>query len=625
MMIETLRDVADVESKPLAARLEGRSGYQWLRATAARIPDSIAITALGVGDPLGPSRNVTFSELLENVSRTANMFCERGLRADEAVTHFLPLVPEAFYVMMAAETVGVVNPVNPMLEVDHIVGITRAANTRILVLPSPGINEEIYEKGRALAEAMPDIHTVYVLGGGEECAGKRFLPLHESIELQEVTAIAREHESDHKAVAYFHTGGTTGLPKLSQHTQSMRVAQTVATGLMMDFNEDDCIALGLPMFHVAGAVICGLIPLFRGARVLLLSPIGFRDQEMVRYFWQLVERERVTKFMAVPTVLAALMNVPVAGADLSSLSSVATGGAAVPTGLIKTMSEMIGMEVGQGFGMTEIAGMGLLQPWPDVEDRGSAGIRCPYVDVKIAIEHPDGTVDGHAATDEIGILCFKGPCVMPGYVGGQAQAETFTEDGWLISGDLARMDADGKVWITGRAKDQIIRGGHNIDAIVIEEALHAHPAVEIAAAVGKPDEYAGELPIAYVKLNPGYDILADELVEFAKGRIVERAAAPTEVIVLDTMPKTGFDKVFKPALRFDAIRRTFAQRIAAIPDIEVEAVVTVDTDPSAGVIATVLLSGDKSARQQDLVTSSLKHFSTAVAVVWADDQSIGSS
>jgi fatty-acyl-CoA synthase len=465
-----------------------------------------------------------------------------------------------------------------------------------------------------------------VLDGGEACDGKRFLSLEASIEEQDGSAIARGgHERDSDIVAYFHTGGTTGLPKLAQHTQAMRVAQTVSTGMMLGYDEHDCVALGLPMFHVAGSIICGLVPLFRGSRLLLLSPSGYRDREAMSQFWKVIERQGVTKLMAVPTVLSALLNVPVADADLSSLRSVVTGGAAVPTELIKAMSALVGIEVGQGFGMTEISGMGLLQPEPEAAERGCAGIRGPYVEVKIARQNADGSMGDDAATDEIGILCFRGPCVMPGYAGGRARAETFTDDAWLITGDLARMDAQHRVWITGRSKDQIIRAGHNIDAIVIEDALQAHPAVEVAAAVGKPDEYAGELPIAYVLLKHGHQASADELTEFARQRIVERAAAPTEVILVDDIPKTGIDKVFKPALRFDAIRRTFEQKIAADPEIEVAAKVTVDNDPSVGVLATVLLCGDQSERQRELVRSSLKQFTTRVDVRWDNERSLGPS
>ena len=293
--------------------------------------------------------------------------------------------------------------------------------------------------------------------------------------------------------------------------------------------------------------------------------------------------------------------------------------AAVPTELMKAVSEHTGVEVSQGFGMTEIGGMGLIQMQPRAQVRGSAGIRGPYIQVKIGIQNADGSVTGEAPSNQIGVLCFKGPCVMPGYAGGRAQEETFSEDGWLNTGDLARMDENEEVWITGRAKDVIIRSGHNIDALIIEDALQGHPAVEVAAAVGKPDAYAGELPIAYVQLKPGADVSANELAAYAKQHIVERAAAPTEVILVDEIPKTGIDKVFKPALRFDAIRRSYENVIAEHPDIKINATVRVDSDPSAGVMASVLLRGSKSAEQEALVTSALSHFTTQFSVQWTSE------
>jgi fatty-acyl-CoA synthase len=615
--ILTVADIERIETTPLEQRLPGSTGYEILLATVAKFPDRIAITALEPGAPLSASREVTFSELLAEVNKAANMLRSRGLQADESVTHFLPLVPEAFYVMIAAETAGIINPVNPMLEVEHIVGITRSANTRILVIPGRACSQELFDKGCEIAAANPDIHSVYVLGGGDECDGQMFLPLEASIAEQDGSQIiGGAAGSLDDTVAYFHTGGTTGVPKLAQHSQRMRVTQTISTGMMMDYDEDDCVVLGLPMFHVAGSIILGLTPLFRGSRLLLLSPDGFRDKVALQAFWKIIEQQQVSSLMAVPTVLSALLNVPVGDADLSSLNTLLTGGSAVPTELMRAVSEHTGVEVCQGFGMTEIGGMGLIQKQPRAQVRGSTGIRGPYIQVKIGIQNADGSVSGEAAANQIGELCFKGPCVMPGYAGGRAQEETFSDDGWLNTGDLARMDENGEVWITGRAKDVIIRSGHNIDALIIEDALQGHPAVEVAAAVGKPDAYAGELPIAYVQLKPGADVSANELAAYAKQHIVERAAAPTEVILVDEIPKTGIDKVFKPTLRFDAIRRTYEDAIATHPDIQVEATVEVGNHPTAGVMASISLRGNRSENQEALVHSVLSPFPIQFTVQW---------
>ena len=205
---------------------------------------------------------------------------------------------------------------------------------------------------------------------------------------------------------------------------------------------------------------------------------------------------------------------------------------------------------------------------------------------------------------------------MPGYVGGKAQAETFTDDGWLVTGDLARIDENDELWITGRAKDLIIRGGHNIDAMVIEDALHRHPAVELAAAIGKPDEYTGEMPVAYVQLKPDAQVSADELIEFGKQEITERAAIPTEIILIDVMPKTGVDKIFKPALRFDAIKRTFEQRINKL--MSIKAKVEVANDPSLGTLARVIVSGTKDTAIEKKINSALNPFPTQHAIEWAN-------
>jgi fatty-acyl-CoA synthase len=622
--IRTIEDVQRIEKVPLEERLPGTTGYEALLAVVERIPRHTAITALGPGVSRDTARHVSFSELLEQVNRAANMLRSRGLKSDESVTHLLPLVPEAFYVMLAAETVGIINPVNPMLEVDHIGSITRSANTRVLVIPGRALNPEIFEKGCQVARENTAIHTVYVLAGADECDGEKFLPLEASIAEQGSAVIhGGATGSLDDVVAYFHTGGTTGVPKLAVHSQRMRLAQTVSTGLMMGYGDDDCVVLGLPMFHVAGSIILGLLPLFNGTRVLLPSPDGFRDKVAVQSFWSLIEQNEVSILMAVPTVFSALANVPVGNTDLSSLRTVMTGGSAVPTHLIESIEDQIGIEVAQGFGMTEIGGMGLVQTRPDASTLGSAGIRGPYIEVKVGRADSTGRIIGTAETDEIGVLCFRGPCVMSGYADDRAEQDTFTEDGWLNTGDLARMDENSEVWVTGRSKDVIIRSGHNIDALIIEDALHAHPAVEAAAAVGKPDEYAGELPIAYVQLKPNMTVSADELKDFARRNIVERAAAPDEVILVEDMPKSGIDKIFKPRLRMDAIRRTYEHVLASNPQIRLHATVQVGNHRTAGFMATVSLPGEQSLEQEALVISALSHFTTPFCLQWTSEKEVG--
>jgi fatty-acyl-CoA synthase len=201
---------------------------------------------------------------------------------------------------------------------------------------------------------------------------------------------------------------------------------------------------------------------------------------------------------------------------------------------------------------------------------------------------------------KIGVVAMAGPGVFSGYVTGAPDAP-FVEPGWVNSGDLGRVDANGYLWITGRAKDLIIRGGHNIDPLGVEEVLYDHPAVEMAALVGEPDAYAGELPVAYVQLKPGAKAEPEELVHWAAGHTPERAAVPTQLYIVDNIPLTAVGKVFKPALRTDAAERAVRRMLAPILQQDGCTVdVHVGPHPEHGTLLTVQISGPAATRERVL-------------------------
>jgi fatty-acyl-CoA synthase len=216
----------------------------------------------------------------------------------------------------------------------------------------------------------------------------------------------------------------------------------------------------------------------------------------------------------------------------------------------------------------------------------------------------DGRIAALCPPGEIGHVLVRGPQVFAGYVSpahnkgvwiaplaGETVPGWSAGGPWLDTGDLGRQDKEGYVWLTGRAKDVIIRGGHNIDPLVIEEVLHQHPAVEAAAAVGRPDSYAGEIPVAFVQLKPGVRAEPEELQGFARERIPERAAAPNEVIILAEMPLTRVGKIFKPELRYIAARRTFERVVKSLVAKEVGISVEVGPHPEHGTLARIVLDG----------------------------------
>jgi len=218
------------------------------------------------------------------------------------------------------------------------------------------------------------------------------------------------------------------------------------------------------------------------------------------------------------------------------------------------------------------------------------------------------------------VILVKGPGVTPGYVDARYNQGLFTADGWFISGDLGRFDAEGYLWLTGRVKDVIIRGGHNIDAALIEDVLRRHPAVVLAAAVSKPDAYAGELPVAYIELVHDARVTAEELKAFVREHITERAATPDEIFVVDQLPLTDIGKPDKVRLRHDAAMRTFRAVLGETLGRESGWSVVVASDLQHGTAATIRIAAaaDKRAEIDAAIAQAMKDYTMHYRIEWGD-------
>ena len=229
----------------------------------------------------------------------------------------------------------------------------------------------------------------------------------------------------------------------------------------------------------------------------------------------------------------------------------------MPTELFRRFEEATGVEVIEGYGLTEATCLVSCNPPLGSKRIGSVGYQFPYTDVKI-VKESNGKLK-ECAVDEAGEVCISNPGVFDGntYTDQDKNKDLYYKKKYLRTGDLGRVDADEFLWITGRAKDLIIRGGRNIDPAIIEEALLGHDAVAFAGAIGQPDAHSGELPCTYVELVEGADISEAALLEFANNNISEPGAKPKYLEVLDELPKTAVGKVFKPDLRKRAITRVY--------------------------------------------------------------------
>ncbi|MGB1179706.1 MAG: AMP-binding protein, partial [Lentibacter algarum] len=372
-----------------------------------------------------------------------------------------------------------------------------------------------------------------------------------------------------------------GMPKVAQHLNSGIVYQGWL-GQELLFDEYESVMCPLPLFHVFACHVILMAMVKSGAHVVFPTPAGYRGDGVFDNFWKLCERWGTTFIITVPTAVSALMQRPV-DADVSKVKNAFSGSAPMPLELFNRFTKSTGIQIIEGYGLTEATVLVSINPVDGEKRVGSVGLPFPYNDVKIIAQKGDGPVE--CAPDEIGEICVAGPGVYAGntYTEADKNVDLYYHDKYLRTGDLGRIDPEGYIWITGRAKDLIIRGGHNIDPAEIEDALLTHQDVAFAGAIGQPDAHSGELPCAYVELVAGATATADDLMSHAKKHIHERAAIPKHVEVLVELPKTAVGKVFKPDLRKSAITRVYN---AALEEAGVSARVTsVVDDKKRGLVA----------------------------------------
>ncbi|MDM0075645.1 AMP-binding protein [Variovorax sp. J2P1-59] len=567
-------DVARVESEmTLDERLPERSILDVFVSAAARQPERTALTMLMTGAPDEQARRVSYLELLGLIRRAANLFATLG-GPRPGVAYMLPSLVETHATLWGAETAGYAVPINFLLQPAHIAGLLKASGARVLVALGPHPVLDIWQKALALREELPGLKLLRVSPPGT--------PLEDGVIDFHAALMAQPDDRlvfgapgrDGDVAAYFHTGGTTGAPKLVSHTHRSQLVAALGGAILGDMRPTDTLTATLPLFHVGGTIFCGLSAFMAGMGLLVMSPGGLRNPAMVQGFWRLAAQYRATLVGGVPTSVGALLDVPLADADISAVRAGFCGAASLPTAVGERFRQVTGRGLFEVYGMTEASGLIAIDSVAGTGGIGSVGWALPYTRVVVRRLEAGGGLGPACETGEVGVITVSGPHVSPGYRNPEHDAGVF-EDGVLNSGDLGYTDAAGRIHIAGRAKDLIIRSGHNIDPLMIENAMASHPAVMLAAAVGVPCAYAGELPVCYVALRPGASATEAELREHAERTIGERPAWPKQIHVVEAIPLTSVGKIYKPQLRCDAAARLVASLVREqlrLPDAEVQVI-----------------------------------------------------
>jgi long-chain acyl-CoA synthetase len=438
----------------------------------------------------------------------------------------LPNCPEYVYLFLGAPKAAItLVPLNTALKGEEIAYIADNSDARAIIV-SPNFLE-LAQNIRSASDKMEKIIVVgekregtigfeELLGGGDE-----------SIDRSRPEAV----------VAIVYTSGTTGRPKGVMLTESNYLSNSAQSRAALDLKGDERPMCILPLFHVNGQVATLFSPLQAGASMVLTE--GFSPKN----FFQNLARYRATSFSGVPTVYSILLNLPDrASYDLSSLRRCICGAAPMPVEVFTQFEQAFNTIIIEGYGLSEGTCVSTLNPVDGKRKVGSIGLPLAGQEVKIF----DDT-DRELGAGEIGEIVVRGPNVMAGYYKNEAATAETLRGGWLHTGDLGKRDSDGYLYIVGRKKEMIIRGGENIYPKEIEEALYRHPAIREAAVVGLPHKIWGEEVGAAVILKDGAQASSDDIIAYCRAHLADYKC-PSRVFFCDQFPKTATGKIQKNKL-----------------------------------------------------------------------------
>lgn len=531
------------QSQPLVAG----SVMEALAQHAVRRPDATAL--IHVEPRLDGNDHdaleLSYADLLRATQHWANRLAAVGARQDGAIALLLTNTPAHYVLMLASGVVSSSLSLNPLQSVEYLAQLLCAAGADILVVPTPQDDEKLNLLGHAVASLCESRRKLTVLE-----IGTSPWPGAADVLTTNTTPLARLAIDPSDTAAWFHTGGTTGAPKLVRHSHEQQKIAAMAFAAAANLEENDRLANGLPLFHVAGAICSSRALWVSGGCVVNLSSHGFRNPAVIEFYWNIVSKYEVTIAGGVPTAVATVLEQPVT-ADISKLRCGYAGGAPCSASLQVRFADLTGRPLHIIYGMTECCGVlavgrsdmpspiGIIGPPGNgiaIEIRDSTGVKQPF--------------------GQEGEIWISGPTVSP------SRPDAFI-GGWMATGDRGRVTTEGLI-VTGRLSDMIIRSGHNIDPAIIEDAAIGTGKVAVAAAIGQPDSYAGELPILFaVPSGEGVRESTDLLSEIREA-IADRAAWPRDIYWVSSLPVTAVGKIDRKQLRADAIERQLRLEANAI-------------------------------------------------------------
>jgi len=482
-------------------------------------------TALIIGE-----QHFSYARLEALSNRVANSLVAMGIVPGDRVTLYGANAWEWVVSYYGILKVGaVVNPVNVMLTPNEVEYVVADCGAKAIIASK--------EKGLPLIglETRSSIESLILYGEDIPEGATTFEQL---IQNSPNTFVIPKIDTESLSTICY-TSGTTGKPKGAMLTHKAVMTNIAMTSLMHGRNKDDVVVTALPCPHVYGNVVMNAC--FQTGATLVLHA-QFDAEEIL----QSMEQHQATVFDGVPTMYMYLLECPsINTRDFSLMRLCTVGGQSMPPAKMTQVESYFNCPFMELWGMTELAGLGICFAWNGDYRHGSIGVPIPYVQAKIMdTENPDIELP----VGEAGELLIKGPIVMTGYFGNEAATkETFTADGWLRTGDVARIDADGLFTIVDRIKDMILTAGFNIYPAELEHVIASHPDVAMVAVGAIPDDIKGELAKAYIVLKQGCNPSPDEISDFCREHLAAYKL-PREIQFVDDLPKTSTGKIMRREL-----------------------------------------------------------------------------
>jgi long-chain acyl-CoA synthetase len=505
-------------------------------------------------------KTMTYAEIDELSSRFATGLQGLGLKKSDRVAIFSPNTPQfviSYFGILKAG--GVVVPCSPLYKERELEAQLRDSGAKMIVAANDVVRgNDLFAsleacRGRlghlqvvtaSVTDYLPSIkRSLAGLAKVKNVRRTNTVAFVDLIRKNEPIDIPSNPSPIEDVAVLQYTGGTTGVSKGAMLTHYNLLSAAVIAATTLPMTQSDVSLAVLPLFHIFGMTGVMNAPLWSGGEIVLLP--RFDIEEVMKT----IQKEKVTIFCGVPTMYIAINHHPdVAKFDLKTVRLAFSGGAPLPVAVRRKFNELTGGNLVEGYGLTESSAVGTTNPFRDGTPReGSIGLPFPSTDAKIVSLDDANTVLG---TGEIGELAIKGPQVMTGYWNNDIETGLVLKDGWLLTGDIARMDEEGFFYIVDRKKDMVSVGGLKVYPREVEEVLFEHPLVKEAAVIGIPDQYMGETVKAFVILKDpsAKDSAEGEILEFCSAKLA-KYKVPRKVEFVQELPKTLVGKVLRRKLK----------------------------------------------------------------------------